>query len=110
MYLVKLYAKHAMIVLLIRQCDPVHEKNKSRPILIKFNESWPNVAQWFRTSEEPKIENSNSERCDIAGLLLPPPAMCYFMSTLHYAIVSKKQETGNRDEIKFAERIRYEQC
>jgi hypothetical protein len=70
MYLVQLYVKHAMLMLIIIKCDSVHETNKSRPILIKFNESWPNVAQWFRTQEEPKIENSNSERCDIAGLLL----------------------------------------
>jgi hypothetical protein len=63
-----MYIKHAMVVLLIIYCDPIHELNKSWPILIKLNESWPNVTQWFRTPEEPNIENSNSERCDIAGL------------------------------------------
>jgi hypothetical protein len=36
---------------------------------MKLNESWPNVTQLFRIPEEHKINNSNSEQCDIAGLL-----------------------------------------
>jgi hypothetical protein len=38
--------------------------------LTNLNKRWSNVTQLFRTPEQPKIENSNSERCDIAGLLL----------------------------------------
>jgi hypothetical protein len=43
--------------------------NKSLPVSIRLNKSWPNVTQLMRTPEEPKVENSNSKWCDIAGLL-----------------------------------------
>jgi ABC-type protease/lipase transport system fused ATPase/permease subunit len=63
--LVGMYIKHASHILLVRYCDPVHKLYESWPILTKLNESWPNVTQLLRTQEEPKIENSHSERCDI---------------------------------------------
>jgi hypothetical protein len=64
-----MYNKHASHILQIIYCDLVHKLYNSWPILTELNESWPNVTQWLRTPEEPNIKNSNSERCDIAGLI-----------------------------------------
>jgi hypothetical protein len=73
-YIIEKYEVHA---LKFGSCRNVVNKcNKSWPILNKswstlnkLNKRWPIVTQSFRTPEQPKIENSNSERCDIAGLL-----------------------------------------